>query len=68
MPVTSVSRPRPPIEFTLAVATRDATSVGLYFHIGVDRLLEELTQIVTAVDATGGSAELVALTSLVGQQ
>ena len=67
MPVTSASKPRPPIEFTLAVATRDATWVGLYFHIGVDRLLEELTQMVTAVDATAGSAELAALTSPVGQ-
>ena len=62
MAVTSASRPHPPIEFTLAVASPDAASVGLRLHIGVDRLLEELTQMVTAVDATAGSAELAALT------
>ena len=67
MAVTSASMPDPPIEFTLAVASRDAAVAGLCVHIGVGRLLEELTQMVTAVDATAGSAQLVALTSPAGQ-
>jgi len=65
--VTSASGPHPPIDFTLAVASRDAALAGFCLHIGVDRLLEELTQMVTAVDATVGSAQLVALTSPAGQ-
>ena len=67
MAVTGALKPHPPIKFTLAVASRDAALARRCLHTGVDRLLEELTQMVTAVDATAGSAQLVALTSPAGQ-